>query len=170
MFLYVKMDMPGQYSILVIGDDPNLRGTLGLILERAGYTVTTADGTREGLKNLEQMTCHLVFVDALLADEEGRWLLREIRRLQPGIPIIWLAAQTSPEFAAELWHVGTSGFLSKPIEPKCILAQVHALLIDKQILPAETNSHAVTPARHGDPGNGPSRRGYLNAGRPFPKA
>jgi DNA-binding response OmpR family regulator len=143
VFLYVKMDMPGQYSILVIGDDPNLRGTLALILERAGYRVTIAAGTREGLNNLEQMTCHLVLVDALLADEEGRWLLRQIRHLQPGIPVIWLAAQTSPEFASELWHVGTSGFLSKPIEPKCILAQVHALLIEKQILPAEGNSHGM---------------------------
>jgi CheY-like chemotaxis protein len=122
--------MSRLYSILVIVDDPNLRYTLAMILARAGYVVTTAVGAQDGLRNLEQMKCDLIFIDAMMPDVDSRLLLHQLRQSQPTIPVIALAEQASPELAEELSKNDASGFLITPVAPECILAQVHALLIE----------------------------------------
>jgi DNA-binding response OmpR family regulator len=149
--------MSRQYSILVISDDTNLRHTLALILDHAGYAVTTAADFQEGVHDLEQMNFDLIFLDTVVPDLDGRLLLHRLRQLLPHIPIIMLTTHASPEPAIELWMKGASGFLTKPIDPQCILAQIHALLIEKQILRSEANSHAITQATDYQPGTKPPR-------------
>jgi DNA-binding response OmpR family regulator len=147
--------MSRQYSILVIGDDCSLRHSLALILERAGYAVTTSAGSQAELRDLKQMHCDLIFLDLTMPAIDGPFLLPRLRQLQPHVPIIMLAVQDSPEIVVELRQSGVTGFLPKPIEPKCMLAQIHALLIEKQILGPEGNSHATTPLASPQPGQQP---------------
>jgi DNA-binding response OmpR family regulator len=138
--------MSGLYSVLVIGDDANLRHTLALILEHAGYAVTIAAGAQPKLRELAQMNWDLVLVDIRLPDIEVPLLVPQLRQFQPHVPIIMLAAQVAPEQALELWKIGVRALLTKPVEPVCVLAQVQALLIEKLAYSSETNSHAMPPA------------------------
>lgn len=53
--------MDSKYSILIVDDEPNLGTTLSLILQREGYTVTTAGNAEEAHEKLRINHFDLVF-------------------------------------------------------------------------------------------------------------
>ena len=72
--------MTAAKSILIIDDEPNLRRSLALILQREGYTVTTAGNAQEANKCLEAGPYSLVFLDLKMPDINGLDLLPENTR------------------------------------------------------------------------------------------
>ena len=73
--------MTATHTILIIDDEPNLRHSLALILQRASYTVTTAADAHEALQNLQAGAYDLTFLDLKLPDRSGMNLLPELRQL-----------------------------------------------------------------------------------------
>jgi CheY-like chemotaxis protein len=68
--------MASTNTILIIDDEPNLRRSLTLILQRAGYTVTMAGNALEANQYLEAGAFDLVFLDLKMPDTNGLELLR----------------------------------------------------------------------------------------------
>lgn len=120
--------MSPRASIMVIDDEFNLRRTLALILQRAGYHVTTAGCAGEALQHLQSSTYDLAFLDLKLPDLGGLSLLAKIRNLQPGLPVVILTAHPSPESMAEARQIGARDYLVKPLDPAHILECVEAIL------------------------------------------
>jgi DNA-binding NtrC family response regulator len=150
--LYVASIMTGQYSILIIDDDENLRRTLGLILEHAGYAVTTAANADEGLRAIREQSCDLILLDLVMPDVDGRVLLPVLRQVRPRMPVLVLTGQTLPDLEAELWKKGARGFLPKPVDPECILTQIYTLLIGRLIPGSEAEALGpATPAPDSQP-------------------
>jgi two-component system, response regulator FlrC len=119
--------MSVRSPVLVIDDDPNLRETLALILEQAGYQVSAANGATAGLTCLQARGYALVFLDIKMPDREGTSLLPEIRRLHPNLPVLILTAHVASEAEQEIWDKHATGLLTKPIDPESILERVRAL-------------------------------------------
>jgi CheY-like chemotaxis protein len=117
--------------ILVIDDDANLRQTLALILEHAGYSVTASASAHEGLGCLEKQAFDLIFLDVVMPEMDGLALLPLLQLHHPHIPIMILTGNALPDPTGEQWPLGVRGFLSKPVDPEYILAQVSQLTIDK---------------------------------------
>ena len=114
-------------AILVIDDDPNLRETLALIFDQAGYRVSVADCGAAGLECLQKQVHALVFLDIKMPDRDGTALLPEIRQLYPNLPVLILTAHVASEADQEIWDKHASGCLTKPVDPACILERVRAL-------------------------------------------
>jgi len=123
--------IPAQ-TILVVDDEPNLRHTLSLILQRAGFQVTMAANGKETMENLRAGAYDLVFLDLKLPDTSGLVLLPEIRRLYPDMPVLILTAHATLESAMEAVRQGARDYLLKPIDPPHILARVHEVLAEQQ--------------------------------------
>jgi DNA-binding response OmpR family regulator len=119
-------------SILVVDDEPNLRKTLALILQRAGYTVMTAGSADEAHQLLGAGAFGLVFLDIKMPDKSGLTLLKEIRDIYPEMPIVLLTAHASLESAIEAVRVGATDYLLKPIDPPQILERVSQALAKQQ--------------------------------------
>ena len=79
-------------TILLIDDEPKLRGLLARILTLEDYRVLEADDARSGLKTLDRETVQLVISDVKLPDRNGVDLTREIKQRFPTTEIIVLTA------------------------------------------------------------------------------
>ncbi len=113
--------------ILVIDDDVNLRQTLVLVLEHAGYVVTPSANANEGLGCLKKQGFDLIFLDLAAPEIDGLTLLPELRQHYPCIPVMILAGNIPPSPRSGQLPNGVSCFLSKPVDPEQILAQISRL-------------------------------------------
>ena len=126
------MEMATNDTILVIDDEPKLSRSLALILQRAGYVVTTASSAGEGLQLLQAGAYDLVFLDIKMPDQSGIQLLPQIRSLFPDMPVLMLTAHASLDTAIEAVRAGARDYLLKPIDPEAILARVKKILDEQK--------------------------------------
>ncbi len=131
--------MPSKSSILIIDDEAYLRSTLAVILERAGYAVTTASGGEEALEILIKQKFDLVFLDLKMPGMDGVELLPEIRLLDPVLPVLILTANASLESAIQTMRLGAIGYLMKPIAPEQIVNRVDEIIKERNASGHETN-------------------------------
>jgi DNA-binding response OmpR family regulator len=123
--------MDKQSTVLVIDDELNLRRTLAMILQRAGYRVTSTGDGREALEALRAGSFDLAFLDLKLPDTNGLDLLHEIRQIQPDIPVLILTAHATLESAMEAVRQGARDYMLKPIDPHYILARAGEILAEQ---------------------------------------
>jgi two-component system alkaline phosphatase synthesis response regulator PhoP len=124
--------MGTNHSILIIDDEPNLRRSLGLILQRAGYTITTASNAAEAIQLLRAGAYDLTFLDIKLPDQNGIQLLPQIKDLYPDMPIIILTAHATLDTAIGAVRLGARDYLLKPIDPESILSRVENILREEK--------------------------------------
>jgi two-component system, OmpR family, response regulator len=115
-------------TILVVDDEPKLARSLALILQRAGYVVTTAGCAVEALQLLQAGSFDLVFLDIKLPDQSGIQLLSQVRALYSEMPVLMLTAHASLDSAIEAVRAGARDYLLKPIDPEAILTRVDKIL------------------------------------------
>jgi CheY-like chemotaxis protein len=74
--------------ILVVDDDPQIRELVGDILGFAGYPVTAVDDGQAALALIPGLRPDLVITDLHMPDQDGLTVIREVRRLHPGVRLI----------------------------------------------------------------------------------
>lgn len=124
--------MTSAYTILIVDDEPNLRRTLALILQRAGYSVTTAECADQVHQYLQAGAYDLVFLDLKMPDINGLDLLPQIRSLYPEMPVLILTAHATLDSAIDAVRKGARDYLLKPLDPEQILSRVNQLLAEQQ--------------------------------------
>ena len=116
----VAADAPGEPwkaggTVLAIDDEPSLREILSRLLARMGSrTVVAADGM-QGLQSFSQQQddIRLVLVDLAMPRMGGEEVVRALRPMRPGLPIILMSGYPV-EKVGEFAGVGVDGFLQKP--------------------------------------------------------
>jgi DNA-binding NtrC family response regulator len=111
-------------SILVIDDEAEIREGLELLLKTEGYAVTMADTGQSGLSRLGEQPYDLLLLDVSLPDRNGIELLKDIRRLNPNLPIVLITAYGSIEMARAAFKSGAMDYITKPWSNDELLAQV----------------------------------------------
>jgi DNA-binding NtrC family response regulator len=101
--------------ILIIDDDESIRKVLGYILEEDGYAVDTAATADEGLSRIFETRPDLVLSDIKMPQKDGITLLKEIKTVDPSIPVIILTAFGTVENAVEAMKRGAADYLTKPV-------------------------------------------------------
>jgi DNA-binding response OmpR family regulator len=124
--------MPIKDNILIVDDEPKLARSLSLILQQAGYGVTTACDAAQALQLLQAGAYDLVYLDIRLPDRNGMQLLPQMRAQYPDMPVVILTAHGSLETAIGAVRVGASDYLLKPIDPKVILETTEKILQEQQ--------------------------------------
>jgi two-component system, OmpR family, response regulator len=117
--------MSASADILVVDDDASLRVALSEYLAGVGYAVRTADGGSTMDAAIAQATPDLVILDVMMPGEDG---LAICRRLQGHMPVIMLSAIGETTDRIIGLEVGAADYLSKPFEPRELLARVRAVL------------------------------------------
>ena len=91
-------------TILVVDDEKNIRRTVFMVLEGAGYAVHTAPTAEHGIDLLAQEEIDLLILDVRLPGMSGLDLLEQIRKRgksTPQIPVIVISGHASLEEAVE---------------------------------------------------------------------
>jgi CheY-like chemotaxis protein len=84
-------------SVLVIDDDPDVRGFIAASLEEQGYRVRQASEGREGLAALERELPDLVVLDFIMPGMSGAAVASEIRAKHPKQPILFVSGYSESD-------------------------------------------------------------------------
>jgi DNA-binding response OmpR family regulator len=109
--------------ILVVDDDPRCRKAVARLLAEEGYEATVAADGEEASGLLATWKPDLVVTDLDMPRLDGRALVRRVRRLRPGTPILVLSASADTEIGAP-----TDGIFHKPIQIESLLARIRDLV------------------------------------------
>jgi DNA-binding response OmpR family regulator len=120
------------HSILIIDDEPNLRRSLALILERSGYQVFTAGTAIEARSYLQRCDIDLVFLDLKMPDINGLDLLPEIREFDREMPVLILTGHATLDSAMEAVRKGAKDYLLKPLDPELILNRISQIISEQK--------------------------------------
>ncbi|MFO7171037.1 MAG: response regulator transcription factor, partial [Chloroflexota bacterium] len=120
--------MSQDATILLVDDEANIRLTLGVLLERAGYSVTAAENGETAVELLERQTFDLMVVDLKMPGMDGMQVVAAARQRQPDMAIIVLTGHGSLETAIEGLHQGVFDYMLKTSEPSDVVERVRAAL------------------------------------------
>jgi DNA-binding NtrC family response regulator len=114
-------------AVLIVDDQDDLRFTLSKIVEKQGYTVTTAATGADALDLLRSSVIDLVFLDIGLPDGSGIDLIHTIKEIGDDIDIVMLSGINEAKTAVESLRAGAVDYIVKPfdiIEFKAILNRI----------------------------------------------
>ena len=121
-------------KVLIVDDDPDFREFVRIVLERHGYHVLEASNAPAGLALMRDEQPRLVLLDAMMSYElAGIGTIRAVRS-DPQLahtPLILISAVLSEDedrFLPADERSMVDRFLSKPISPDELLAEVGDLL------------------------------------------
>lgn len=116
---------------LIVDDDRDTREIIGILLEKAGASVTLTDSSAKALAALERLKTHILIIDIGLPDEDGYTLIRKARTLLLArgekIPAVALTAYSREEDQKRALSAGFEIHMIKPPGPAELLEVVARL-------------------------------------------
>lgn len=113
-------------TILIVDDDPTLRGLLRGVLDEARYAVLAAATAAEALVELARSP-DIVLLDLGLPDRDGLELLPIITARSQAVVVVLSARDAVEEKVAAL-DLGAADYLVKPFDTAELLARIRATL------------------------------------------
>lgn len=113
------------YRVLVVDDEARMRDLLALHLRRS-FDVETAASGDEALAMLEAGSYDVVILDVLMPGLDGWEVCRRVRR-DHRVPVLMLTALSDVEDKLEAFGAGADDYLTKPFDPRELIARVEAL-------------------------------------------
>ena len=109
--------------VLVVEDEPGVRGLALRILQEAGYEVTAAEDGQAALRALdaESPAPDLVLTDLLMPRMNGRQLAEALEVRYPGLPVIYMSGDTGENIVPRRLVPDGAPFLRKPFTPAQLL-------------------------------------------------
>jgi DNA-binding response OmpR family regulator len=114
-------------KILIVDDDKNICELLRLYLEKDGYETACAYDGRQALERFEEVRPDLVLLDVMLPFMSGLEVCKAIRKTDT-TPVIMLTAKGETEDKINGLELGADDYVTKPFDPKEVLARVKAVL------------------------------------------
>ena len=120
-------DLAGR-QILLVEDNPINREIVLGLLEGQGLNIAIAADGRQAVDRFRQAPCDLVLMDVQMPVMDGLEASRQIRELDPVVPIIALTANAFPEDVVKTRAAGMNAHLSKPIDLEQLLQVLRRFL------------------------------------------
>lgn len=120
--------MSQKTRILLVEDDTNLGFVIADQLKASGYSVVLCTNGQEGQVRFTEDEFHLCIFDVMMPKKDGFTLAREIRALNPDVPIIFLTAKAMMEDKVAGFEAGADDYLTKPFSFEELSIRIKALL------------------------------------------
>jgi len=118
-------------NILIIDDEDDFRVMLTLMLQKAGYHVTTAPDGLQGMKEFEKQHPDLMVTDIFMPEKEGLETIMDAKKADPSVKILAMSG------GGRVWNMdalpvalslGADAVLHKPFRREEFLGLVRQLL------------------------------------------
>jgi len=116
--------------LLVVDDDIDTLRLVGLMLQRQGYTILTANNGQQAINMALEDQPDLILLDVMMPGMDGYEVTRHLRG-DPNtadIPIIMFTAKTQLDDKVTGFEAGADDYLTKPTQPRELFAHVKAVL------------------------------------------
>jgi two-component system, OmpR family, KDP operon response regulator KdpE len=115
------------HQVLIVEDEPDIRGILRTLLKTAGYRVIETETAARAIVEARSHKPDLLLVDLGLPDADGVKVIRAVREWSP-VPIVVLSARTMESQKIEALDAGADDYVTKPFSAPELLARVRAAL------------------------------------------
>lgn len=148
-------------TILVVDDQPSVRQLLQEYLSEQGFSVLTASDGQAAIYSARHSQPDLILLDIMMPKVDGYQFLRQYR-LERKTPVIIITAREEETDAVLGLELGADDYLTKPFNPRELVARVKAILRRGEHL---SQTEAGAPIHLGDLTVDPSRREVLLGSR-----
>jgi DNA-binding response OmpR family regulator len=114
-------------TVLVVEDEASIASFVALYLKNAGYAVKTSSTGGDALAKAAANDVALIILDLMLPDLDGIEVCRRIRRTSD-VPILMLTARDEDVDKIIGLEVGADDYLTKPFNPRELVARVKSIL------------------------------------------
>ena len=139
--------MTAETDAYVIDDDEAVRDSIKFLLRTAGITVKTYDSAAAFLAVAPTISSGCVVTDVRMPGLSGIDLLRRLKEMQIGLPVIVITGHGDVPLAVEAMKCGAIDFLEKPFDDDVLLASVRSALNRAEASAALETERAEVRAR-----------------------
>ena len=100
--------------VLIIDDEEEIRESIELLLNSEGLSTDTAANGEQGLKKIEENSYDAVLLDLMLPGKSGMEVQKEIKLIDPTLPVIIITAIGAVETAVTATKEGSFDYITKP--------------------------------------------------------
>ena len=115
-------------KILFVEDEEDLTLIVADTLRGQGYEVITAADGIAGLEKFKSEGADIVVADVMMPKMDGFSMAKEIRKLSPTVPMLFLTAKSTIDDVEEGFEIGANDYLKKPFELRELIVRIKALL------------------------------------------
>lgn len=117
-------------KILIVDDDLDTLRLVGIMLEKYGYRIAAASSGSQAIAAAKNEMPDLILLDLMMPDMDGYEVTRLIRadKQMHHVPIIMFTAKSQVEDKVLGYEAGIDGYLTKPIHPAELAANVRSAL------------------------------------------
>ena len=115
-------------KILFVEDEEDLTLIVADTLRGQGYEVVTAVDGEDGLEKFKTEAADIVVADVMMPKMDGFTMAKEIRKLSPTVPLLFLTAKSTIDDVEQGFEIGANDYLKKPFELRELIVRIKALL------------------------------------------
>lgn len=115
-------------KILFVEDEEDLTLIVADTLRGQGYEVITAADGISGLERFKTDGADIVVADVMMPKMDGFSMAKEIRKISPAVPLLFLTAKSTIDDVEKGFEIGANDYLKKPFELRELIVRIKALL------------------------------------------
>ncbi len=118
----------GIKTILIVDDDPLIRGLLKKVVEREGYKTREAENGEQALEMFEAGKIGMVIADLEMPGMNGLELLKAVKEKSKKVPVLIITGKAYKYDKHDVLEAGADGYITKPFKNFEIARRVAAFL------------------------------------------
>ena len=115
-------------KVLVVDPDAQARREIKGACEQDGYQVVEADAGSEALRQIEHSRPNIVLLEVTLPDGAGFDICRELRKMDPLVPVIMMSSRSDEIDVVVALEIGADDYVTKPLRLRELVARMTAHL------------------------------------------
>jgi len=120
--------MKHKHHIFLVEDDLSFGAVLKSYLELNDFTVTLVDDGKYAFEKFRNDEYSICILDVMLPNVDGFTIGKEIRTIDPSIPIIFLTAKALKEDILKGYNLGADDYITKPFDTEVLIFKLKAIL------------------------------------------
>jgi DNA-binding NtrC family response regulator len=112
-------------KILVVDDDAIVVKSCKRVLEAEGFEISSVSSADQALETVKKYDFDLLLIDVKMPKHDGFFLMREIKRDVPEMPVVVMSGYPTPETISEVLKSGAVQFIPKPFRPDELIKTIH---------------------------------------------
>ena len=123
-------------SVLIVDDEPLTQDMLRLMLEPAGFRVTSAEHGVEALEKIQESKPDIVLLDVMMPHMDGITVCKKLRSdpKTAALPVIMLSGKTHLNAVEEGLDAGANRYLSKPMSRADLIKNLKEVLGETSVI------------------------------------
>ncbi|MBE0460495.1 MAG: sigma-54-dependent Fis family transcriptional regulator [Candidatus Aminicenantes bacterium] len=103
-------------KILIIDDEKSICDLLSVVFGKQGYEVKKSYTAAKALELIESEDFDLILTDIRLPERSGMYILKQVKKTKPGIPVIMITAYGTIKQAVDALKAGAADYVMKPFD------------------------------------------------------